>query len=79
MDVEDVRREVDILRHMPAHPSIVSFCAVYEDTMHLRHIRRAPRPWSSVREGTSSIGSSLGATTSRFERAAVTCTIVEVV
>jgi len=26
-----VRREVDIMRHMPAHPNIVSLRAAYED------------------------------------------------
>ena len=31
VDVEDVRREVDIMRHMPAHPNIVSLRAAYED------------------------------------------------
>jgi calcium-dependent protein kinase len=31
VDVEDVRREVDIMRHMPPHPNIVSLRAAYED------------------------------------------------
>ncbi|GJM97003.1 hypothetical protein PR202_ga13893 [Eleusine coracana subsp. coracana] len=31
VDVEDVRREVDIMRHMPSHPNIVSLSAAYED------------------------------------------------
>jgi hypothetical protein len=63
--VEDVRQEVDILRYMPAHTSIVSLRAVYEDTMHLRHMTTScTSPWSSVREGTSSTGPLLGATTS---------------
>ena len=31
VDVEDVRREVDIMRHMPAHPNIVSLRGAYED------------------------------------------------
>jgi len=31
VDVEDVRREVDIMRHMPAHPNIVSLRTAYED------------------------------------------------
>ncbi|KAG8098703.1 hypothetical protein GUJ93_ZPchr0013g34092 [Zizania palustris] len=31
VDVEDVRREVDIMRHMPSHPNIVSLHAAYED------------------------------------------------
>ncbi|GAB4851606.1 Calcium-dependent protein kinase 14 [Ancistrocladus abbreviatus] len=31
VDIEDVRREVQILRHLPAHPHIVSLKATYED------------------------------------------------
>ncbi|KAI7738998.1 hypothetical protein M8C21_030531, partial [Ambrosia artemisiifolia] len=31
IDVEDVRREVSIMRHMPLHPNIVTFKDVYED------------------------------------------------
>lgn len=31
IDVEDVRREVDIMRHLPRHPNIVSFKEAYED------------------------------------------------
>lgn len=31
IDVEDVRREVDIMRHLPHHPNIVSFREAYED------------------------------------------------
>lgn len=31
MDVEDVRREVDIMRHLPPHPNIVSLKDTYED------------------------------------------------
>ncbi|KAI3791216.1 hypothetical protein L2E82_04898 [Cichorium intybus] len=31
IDVEDVRREVTIMRHMPVHPNIVSYKDVYED------------------------------------------------
>ncbi|XP_077227964.1 calcium-dependent protein kinase 20-like [Tasmannia lanceolata] len=31
VDVEDVRREVEIMRHLPEHPNIVRFKAVYED------------------------------------------------
>jgi len=31
IDVEDVRREVTIMRHMPSHPNIVSYKDVYED------------------------------------------------
>ncbi|KAI4370406.1 hypothetical protein MLD38_018761 [Melastoma candidum] len=31
IDVEDVRREVEIMRHMPRHPNIVSFREAYED------------------------------------------------
>uniref|UniRef100_A0A0E0KKJ0 non-specific serine/threonine protein kinase n=1 Tax=Oryza punctata TaxID=4537 RepID=A0A0E0KKJ0_ORYPU len=31
VDVEDVRREVEIMRHMPSHPNIVSLRAAYED------------------------------------------------
>ncbi|KAJ0787571.1 putative protein kinase CAMK-CDPK family [Helianthus annuus] len=31
IDVEDVRREVTIMRHMPLHPNIVTFKDVYED------------------------------------------------
>uniref|UniRef100_A0ACD5X5M7 Uncharacterized protein n=1 Tax=Avena sativa TaxID=4498 RepID=A0ACD5X5M7_AVESA len=31
VDVEDVRREVEIMRHMPPHPNIVSLSAAYED------------------------------------------------
>ncbi|VAI23879.1 unnamed protein product [Triticum turgidum subsp. durum] len=31
VDVEDVRREVEIMRHMPLHPNIVSLSAAYED------------------------------------------------
>ncbi|KAJ0941584.1 putative protein kinase CAMK-CDPK family [Helianthus annuus] len=31
IDVEDVRREVAIMRHMPLHPNIVTFKDVYED------------------------------------------------
>ncbi|KAG2720899.1 hypothetical protein I3760_02G055700 [Carya illinoinensis] len=31
IDVEDVRREVDIMRHLPKHPNIVSFKEAYED------------------------------------------------
>jgi calcium-dependent protein kinase len=31
IDVEDVRREVEIMRHMPPHPNIVSLSAAYED------------------------------------------------
>ncbi|CAK7322593.1 unnamed protein product [Dovyalis caffra] len=32
IDVEDVRREVEIMRHLPKHPNIVSFKEAYEDT-----------------------------------------------
>ncbi|KAI3716463.1 hypothetical protein L1987_67361 [Smallanthus sonchifolius] len=31
IDVEDVRREVTIMRHMPVHPNIVSYKDVFED------------------------------------------------
>lgn len=31
IDVEDVRREVEIMRRLPKHPNIVSYKAVYED------------------------------------------------
>ena len=31
MDIEDVRREVEIMRHLPAHPNIVTFKEAYED------------------------------------------------
>eukprot|EP00250_Pteridium_aquilinum_P015416 c22565_g6_i1 orf=289-1890(+) len=31
IDLEDVRREVDIMRHLPTHPNIVSLEGVYED------------------------------------------------
>ncbi|KAK1313608.1 Calcium-dependent protein kinase 7 [Acorus calamus] len=31
VDVEDVRREVEIMRHMPMHPNIVSLKDTYED------------------------------------------------
>ncbi|KAJ7947508.1 putative Calcium-dependent protein kinase [Quillaja saponaria] len=31
IDIEDVRREVEIMRHMPKHPNIVSFREAYED------------------------------------------------
>ncbi|KVH90932.1 Calcium-binding EF-hand, partial [Cynara cardunculus var. scolymus] len=31
IDVEDVRREVEIMRHLPVHPNIVSYKDVYED------------------------------------------------
>ncbi|XP_057957775.1 calcium-dependent protein kinase 24 [Malania oleifera] len=31
IDVDDVRREVDIMRHLPRHPNIVSFREAYED------------------------------------------------
>lgn len=31
VDVEDVRREVQIMKHLPAHPNIVSLKATYED------------------------------------------------
>ncbi|OIT21345.1 PREDICTED: calcium-dependent protein kinase 24 isoform X2 [Nicotiana attenuata] len=31
IDVEDVRREVVIMRHLPKHPNIVSYKEVYED------------------------------------------------
>ncbi|KAJ6377797.1 hypothetical protein OIU78_028090 [Salix suchowensis] len=31
IDVEDVRREVEIMRHLPKHPNIVSFREAYED------------------------------------------------
>lgn len=31
IDVEDVRREVEIMRHLPKHPHIVSYKEVYED------------------------------------------------
>ncbi|XP_042058161.1 calcium-dependent protein kinase 24-like [Salvia splendens] len=31
VDVEDVRREVEIMRHLPKHPNIVSYKEVYED------------------------------------------------
>ncbi|KAK2984380.1 hypothetical protein RJ640_002766 [Escallonia rubra] len=31
IDIEDVRREVEIMRHLPAHPNIVRYKAVYED------------------------------------------------
>ncbi|KAK6930590.1 EF-hand domain [Dillenia turbinata] len=31
IDVEDVRREVEILRHLPPHPNIVRFKEAYED------------------------------------------------
>lgn len=31
VDVEDVRREVVIMRHLPRHPNLVSLRDVYED------------------------------------------------
>ncbi|XP_052207744.1 calcium-dependent protein kinase 24 [Diospyros lotus] len=31
IDVEDVKREVEIMRHLPSHPNIVKFKEVYED------------------------------------------------
>lgn len=31
VDIEDVRREVAIMRHLPAHPNIVSLKDTYED------------------------------------------------
>ncbi|EEF28856.1 calcium-dependent protein kinase 24 [Ricinus communis] len=31
IDVEDVRREVEIMRHLPKHPNIVSYKEAYED------------------------------------------------
>nr|XP_027115761.1 calcium-dependent protein kinase 24-like [Coffea arabica] len=31
IDVEDVRREVEIMRHLPKNPNIVSYIAAYED------------------------------------------------
>ena len=31
IDIEDVRREVEIMRHLPAHPNIVTFKEAYED------------------------------------------------
>ncbi|GLT90587.1 hypothetical protein SLE2022_085120 [Rubroshorea leprosula] len=31
IDLEDVRREVEIMRHLPKHPNIVSFKEAYED------------------------------------------------
>ncbi|KAJ6299493.1 hypothetical protein OIU76_020458 [Salix suchowensis] len=31
VDIEDVRREVEIMKHLPAHPNIVSLKASYED------------------------------------------------
>lgn len=31
VDIEDVRREVDIMRHLPKHPNIVSLKDTYED------------------------------------------------
>lgn len=31
IDLDDVRREVDIMRHLPTHPNIVSLEGVYED------------------------------------------------
>jgi len=31
IDVEDVRREVQIMRHLPRHPNIVAFKEAYED------------------------------------------------
>ncbi|XP_042467963.1 calcium-dependent protein kinase 20-like [Zingiber officinale] len=31
VDIEDVRREVEIMRHLPAHPNIVSLKDTYED------------------------------------------------
>jgi len=31
VDIEDVRREVEIMRHLPKHPNIVAFKEAYED------------------------------------------------
>ena len=31
MDIEDVRREVEIMRHMPEHPNVVTLKETYED------------------------------------------------
>lgn len=31
IDLEDVRREVEIMQHLPPHPNIVSFVEAYED------------------------------------------------
>lgn len=31
IDVEDVRREVEIMRHLPSHPNIVAYKDVFED------------------------------------------------
>lgn len=33
VDIEDVRREVDIMRHLPHHPNIVSLKHTYEDAV----------------------------------------------
>ncbi|CAJ2673209.1 unnamed protein product [Trifolium pratense] len=35
MDIEDVRREVEIMRHLPKHPNIVSLKYTYEDDDHV--------------------------------------------
>ena len=31
MDIEDVRREVEIMKHLPEHPNIVTLKDTYED------------------------------------------------
>lgn len=31
VDIEDVRREVEIMKHLPSHPNIVSLRSTYED------------------------------------------------
>ena len=31
IDIEDVRREVEIMRHLPKHPNVVSLKDTYED------------------------------------------------
>ena len=57
VDVEDVRREVEIMRHLPKHPNIVTLRDTYEDG-------NAVHPsWSSARAGSSSTGSWRGGTT----------------
>lgn len=33
VDIEDVRREVEIMRHLPTHPNIVTLKDTYEDDM----------------------------------------------
>ena len=46
-DVDDVRREVQIMHHLKGHPNIVTLVGAFEDkhSVHLVRLSSHPEPW----------------------------------